>query len=949
LLAGLTSLAVSHPRKTLALTLLLCMFAAAGLPRLKTEVGYRGILGDHHPSVERLDAMIDTYGGGLPVYAVWRCGEDSACSSALDATSLAMAADVASVMAAHPLVRSVQSPATSPLLVQTESGFDVRTLFEDGEPVADLADLAELAREDPIWSGELVSADGRVGAIVLQLASSDSRTTWTVVPVLQRELARFEARGFRFYLAGDPVDFAVAGGALEREMPRIVPVMVALIAAASFWLFRSWWLTSLALATTGVSVLVALGAMGWLGWRQNELTQALAPSILVVSVCYAIHLLAEYATRINREHPHACHAELLRECARTIGGASVMAALTTAAGFLSFVTSGFASFIRFGVIAALGTLAALLTTFTLLPALLIVLRHARVAPSEAEARWDPAVALMVSIAERRSRLILVVCSLIATASVIGITRLVIDVDEHELFGSNNPVVKWAEFVDTNLRRSDTLEIELVVPEGRSALEPDAMRLVSDLHHVLPTILGFGRARSLLDSLQRVRELLHGGDSAYSTPAPTLDENAQLLSLLDFDPTHAREIWLDFTQRRLRISVEAEPAAKSQRIEMLAAARAAIESRLPLGFSYSLSGPFSLYFDLVDEMHRTQLNSFATSALTVGALFALFLWLSGSPPASALRWAMLGMIPNVLPILATLGAMGLAGIPLDVGTIMVAAIVLGIAVDDTIHLLTRYRAELARGLAPREAIRASVRGVGRPVVTTALVLAGGSFALMLSSWQSIASFGFLSGISILVAVLADLFLLPALILGVSGGSDPPEAPVARSAAPASVRRGIGLSGFLLCVLGFAIAAPRESSVQDPLARPACWLLASGYPSLWSSASGHCPIASGDRVDGGSGAPTFVQHAGHRVPIEIPALRETRAERGVRIGLAWLSGLWSLAAATFLLLSTSAPAGIGAFVSSMCLALLAFSNQTSPRARSFPQDSGTCCSTFRVPAA
>jgi len=157
---------------------------------------------------------------------------------------------------------------------------------------------------------------------------------------------------------------------------------------------------------------------------------------------------------------------------------------------------------------------------------------------------------------------------------------------------------------------------------------------------------------------------------------------------------------------------------------------------------------------VDEVQRTQLASFALAALVVAGMVAIFL--------RSFSWALAVMLPTLFPALATLGAMGLAGVYLDIGTAMIAAVVLGVAVDVSVHLLTQYRRRLADGNGPCEAIRAAVLHAGRAVVTTSLALSLGCFVLTLSSWQSVASFGFLSGLAILVALVAGLVILPAVI-------------------------------------------------------------------------------------------------------------------------------------------------------------------------------------------
>jgi predicted RND superfamily exporter protein len=125
-----------------------------------------------------------------------------------------------------------------------------------------------------------------------------------------------------------------------------------------------------------------------------------------------------------------------------------------------------------------------------------------------------------------------------------------------------------------------------------------------------------------------------------------------------------------------------------------------------------------------------------------------------------------MIPTGLPVLLTLGVMGFAGVRLDVGTAMVAAVVIGIAIDDTVHLLTQYRRRRARGLEAAISIEQAVAHVARALITTSVALALGFLSLVVSPWRSVASFGVVASLAISVALLADLVVLPALILVLS---------------------------------------------------------------------------------------------------------------------------------------------------------------------------------------
>jgi predicted RND superfamily exporter protein len=757
----LTRLSLAYPKLAVTAVALVTLTLGAGALRITTDAGFRAYVGAGHPAVRELDAFLERFGGGLPVAAVWSCRETPLCESVFDPPAIAMAHAVALALTRTAGVRSVASPATSPLLVPEAGGFGVRRLFESGAPAPDSAALARRALRDPLWVGDLISADGAVGAIVFELASTESDVNVAALAALQEAIEPHAERGFRFHLVGDPVEFVVAGADLQMDSATLVPVIVALIAVIFCCLFRSWKIAAICLSSVGLAVIWAFGAMGWLGWPQTAVSQALAPFILVVGVCGAIHLVSRCAS--ERARPGAAFAPLAETVVRVagdVGGACLVAAATTSAGFGSFVTSGAVSFAHFGVIAAVGVMSALLLTFSLLPILIVHVGLAAESAAAASRAWRSGLQLVVDGALGRARLILAAALAAGVACGFGIHRLRVEVDHYHLFGEESQVVQWIRFVQDQLRMADSLEVAFTLPEGTDLEDPATLDEIARHAAFLAGVDGLGEARTLILPLAWINRLLHDDAPAFQTTGASPDANAELLLLLSLNEPELLDRWISLDRRHVRVSVEAAQGSYTRSGAILETVHRYFERELSAGWRAEVTGPIDVYYHMVNEVQRTQLRSFLTAA---GVVFAMV--------ARWLPWAFAAMIPTLLPVVITLGAMGIWGIYLDMGTAMVGAVVLGIAIDDTVHILTQYRRRRARGLASAPAIRAAVLHVGRAVVTTSLALALGFFVLTLSSWESVASFGFLSGVAILGAMLADLFVLPALVVTLAGRSAP----------------------------------------------------------------------------------------------------------------------------------------------------------------------------------
>jgi predicted RND superfamily exporter protein len=696
------------------------------------------------------------------VQIAWSCRQSPHCETIFDPASLRMADAVSRRLASLAVIRDVRSPASSSLLVPTPDGFAVRHFLEHGEPAADARLLAERALDDPLWVGNLVSSDGRTGVIVAQPIDSESETSVQVVEAIREALAPFEAAGFEFHLVGHAVEFVVAGRELARSSAALTPIAAIVVALIVFALSRSWQCVLVSLSTVLTALVWTFGLLGALHWPRDSILQTLAPLILVVGVCDAIHVLSRFAaerTPGNRTAGRSGRRKALLAATRDVAKPCLVTTLTTAGAFLSFATSDLQTFVHFGVISAFGVLACLILTFTLLPVLLLLIAAEGGRTARVSRGWEVALEAIVRTAERRAMPILVATALVFAVCAVGwLGFLRVDTDGYEMYGDGSQVIGWIRFVEQSLHRSDNLEIEIELPPSAPLESPETLDAISRLAERLSQIEGLGRATSLLDPIERLNRLLHDDGPTFELRGESAEANAQLIELITLQDPALLETWLSFDRSRVRVSVEALFQSHASREVVLGEVRAEIARSLPADWSVALTGQFAMGYDWVSEVQATQLRSFATAFAIVLLLVAVHV--------RSLRWSLIAMIPTMLPVVVLLGSMGLMGLSLDVGRAMIAAVIIGIGVDDTVHLLSHFKSRRMTGSTAPEAIRHAVLFVGRPVITSSVALAVGFLSLMTSSWQTVSSFGFFVGIGILGALVADLFVFPALVVAVA---------------------------------------------------------------------------------------------------------------------------------------------------------------------------------------
>jgi hypothetical protein len=434
-----------------------------------------------------------------------------------------------------------------------------------------------------------------------------------------------------------------------------------------------------------------------------------------------------------------------------VGPPTTVTALTASIGFLSFLAGPIPALREFGVFAAVGILGAWLLSFTLLPLSLVRGRPRTPARLPLAARAGEGLLRTAhGFAHRRSALVLGVAGLVSLLAGVGISRLTVLNDGTNLIGRDDPLSLSERFVRLRLRPRGSLELVYAPPADAPLFEPSTLARLEAVERTLSQG-DVGPVLSILSVLRVANREV--GSGAFALPDDPRAAS-QLLLLAEGANAEALSRILTPDRALTRLSV-------GWRVDTIVAARSTIEElRRSLASLLDGHGEWFLTGGLVLSIHQgdlilqNQLASFSTAFLVIFAVLFLFV--------RTLRFSALGMIPNVVPVAWILGFMGFAGIYLDVGTAMIASILLGVSVDDTVYFLTHYRDARRRGADVRAATAHTFAVAGRPALFTATLLAAGFFVLGFSRFQSLANFGVLSGSAVLIAFGAELLLMPAVL-------------------------------------------------------------------------------------------------------------------------------------------------------------------------------------------
>lgn len=599
-----------------------------------------------------------------------------------------------------------------------------------------------------------VSADGRLITVLVGLVPLPPREARRLVGELEALLARGPA-GVETRLTGLPlVSRALDAGVMEVAV-RLFPVVALLAVALLVLALRRLTDVLLPLALVTVCETVVFGAMGYSGARLNFLTVILAPLLFVLTLATALHLLACWR-RLRQEGLDAESA--VEETYRLKGWPVFWTGVTTFAGFGSLATSPLPPVRMLGLWSAFAIAFMTLAAFGLYPALLALAcgDRRRPAPPEGWARRAGRAWAGWAVAHRRA--LLAGTAVTALAALAGLGRLGFSNDLLAYLPPGHPVRAVIEELEGRGLGVVAVEVALAPRPGEGAgaepapslRRPEGLRRQALLAAELraePRVLGVVSAGDFVESV--ARHLPGGGLEA---GLDRVARHAELGRLLGFLVT------LDGERARLTVLV---PMLGFHRLEpLLARVRERAQAAFPER-EVAVTGRFPLVLAAQRSLLRTMLTSFSLTLLCVALVFFLLL--------RSLSLTLRALVPNLWPLLLVLGAAGWLGFEMDSATVMTASILLGLAVDDTLHTLGYFRREAGRLPSPQAAVAALERGAGGHLLTS-LVLASGFGVIATAHLAPIARFGALSAVAILVVLAADLLLVPALLAGAPGRTE-----------------------------------------------------------------------------------------------------------------------------------------------------------------------------------
>ncbi len=772
-----------HRWRALIVSVLATGWLVSFLPRIELDNSTESFLLKDDPAVVVYNALRDQF------------GRDDRVVIAVEAPDLFAPGFLSRLRELHeaietdvPYIAEVDSLLNARVTRGDEQGLVVEELLEVWpETSRDFDRIRDYVLSNPTYRNTLISADATATAISIQpetyttldpvddalggFGGTDDEDGREVDPVyltaaegdavvagLLDVIERFDRPGFRLHLAGALVMTYRLNQAMMRDFSVFMPSMLLLMGVVLGVLFRRIAGVVLPIMVVVLSLTATIGLMVMLGIPGSAAVQILPVFLLTVGVCDAVHILAiVYRFRMEGMSEEDAVARALGHS----GLAVLMTSVTTAVGMLSFTTAEMASVAQLGFLAPIGVTLAFVYTVVLLPALIAIFPMPLPKRGRIARGLFPFEDFLVSagtFAVRSPVRVLLPASLLTILAVLGTLQTTFSHNGLDWFPEDDRVRRDFLAVDRDLGGSISLDVVVDTREPGGLYEPAFLeemdRIGREIENIAAQPIVVGKIVSILDVVRETHQALNEDRPEMRRIPDTREAVAQELLLFENSGSDDTEELVDSEFRLARMNVRVPFVDALVFPPFLEQVDRMLEERLADRADYEVTGLMMLLSTIFDSMIRSMMRSYAFALLAITPLMMIIL--------GSLRRGFVAMVPNLLPVVAVLGVMGWLGRPLDSVTMMVGAMVIGIAVDDTIHFMHKFHRYFEESGNLEAAVAETLRTTGSALLFTSLVLMAGFSIFGLSEMSNIRAFGLLAAFAALVAFVADLLVAPALL-------------------------------------------------------------------------------------------------------------------------------------------------------------------------------------------
>jgi predicted RND superfamily exporter protein len=802
------------PRTVVFVTL--CLLGVAGyyMSHFRFDASSETLVVEGDPDLAMYERVTELFGGDDFLFLTFRPHDHQPISRpALDTLER-----IVTELSAVPGVSGVFSVLDAPLLKSPPVSFSE---LADGLPTLRSVDVdlamaqAELV-SSPFFNELLITGDGTATAIKIDLATNQalraatearealrgrgetSGRQWSQVNTAYRQereaylaereelIANVRVLQDKFsdagtlHLGGVPMIAADMIAYVKRDLSVFGGSVIGLMIAALALFFRSTRWVVLPLLAAGISVAFTVGVLGFLDWQATVISSNFVSLLGITTVSLTIHLIVHYR-ELQHTRADLGRKSLVFDTMREKFAPCFFTALTTMAAFGSLTASGIVPVEDFGWMMCIGILISFLVTFTFFPAALLLLRRDTV--SSTVGNTNHFIRSLGELTRWRPGLIVVLGTVTAVGAYFGIAQVSLDNRFAEYFDQETEIYQGMRYIDEQLGGTIPFDVVLSFPPYEEESFDEDDDFFFDEQDPDPYPERYWYSRGMLDRLEQVHRFVAAQPQVGKVLSLTALEDfareftedggklssLEIVAVLGAIPENLHEEiirpYASPSTGKLRISgriVESGPFFDREVFRQQIVAFGASEVAFAPG-EVEVTGMMVLFNSMLEQLLDSQIDTLVYVLLAVFVMFMLLL--------RSLPHALLGMIPNTLAAATVIAGMGYTGVPLDMMTTTIAAICIGIGVDDTIHYLHRFRLEYERWGDARVAVSFSHASIGRALYFTSVTVMVGFSVLYFSNFVPTVMFGIWTAVAMALALLANLVLLPSLLVLTHGKKAP----------------------------------------------------------------------------------------------------------------------------------------------------------------------------------
>ena len=551
---------------------------------------------------------------------------------------------------------------------------------------------------------------------------------------------------------------------------------VLLFIIATLWfVFRKLIWIIVPISSCLFSVVIMMGLLGILGWKVTVISSNFIALMLILTMAMNIHMSTRFL-QLRKDFPKKNNFEIISLTTNKMFWPIIYTVFTTVFAFLSLIFSGIKPIIDFGWMMTFGLITSFIVTFTLLPTLLNFAPSKNISLKKEQDSKITAFLGFVSLNNKNT--IFGITGLVIILSMIGISKLEVENSFINYFDKDTEIYKGMKLIDEELGGTTPLEVILKFPAREEAKEEkvsteddefddwedeedsndekywftkDKIDKIASVHNYLDSLPQIGKVLSFSSIIDVATQLNN------NKPLGTLEMGVLYSKIPESIKTEIIDPYLSIEDNEARISLRVIDSQENlRRNDLINKIKFDLENKIGLDESeFKLAGVLILFNNLLQSLFKSQI---LTLGLVMVGIFSMFIILFRN-----IRLSLIGVVPNFIAAFFILGIIGLLGIPLDMMTITIAAITIGIAVDNSIHYIYRFKEEFSKIKDYNKTLKVCHSTVGVAILNTSITIVFGFSILVLSKFIPTIYFGMFTGLAMLLAMISVLTLLPSLIL------------------------------------------------------------------------------------------------------------------------------------------------------------------------------------------